>query len=99
MNAHKTSCNECGWQGEMKDLLTAPNPFEEDDIIHGCPKCHSIDCFTQLCDVDGCKDYASSGWPSKVGYRHPCHIHAVKLDAATASTLPPSKPLHAWGQR
>jgi hypothetical protein len=67
-------CTECGWIGS--ELLTAPNPFDPEDVICGCPECRSVDDFEPVCDEVGCDKDATSGWPSPTGYRWTCHNHS-----------------------
>jgi len=35
----KVYCDECGWVGDKDEILIIENPFDEDKIIIGCPKC------------------------------------------------------------
>lgn len=35
----KVICGECDWHGTRNDLLEAHNPFDDSDIIEGCPQC------------------------------------------------------------
>ena len=69
-------CNErrCGWRGT--EALTAPNPFDAEDTIAGCPKCKEINSLLVACDEPGCWNEASCGTPVANGYRHTCGKHA-----------------------
>jgi len=68
-------CSECYWTGPEGALLIGPNPFAPDESVVGCPDCKGIDTAEMMCDVDGCKNLTSCGWPSDAGYRHTCHEH------------------------
>ena len=72
----KFRCGECGAVHEQKELLTAPNPFDINDTISGCPSCRSACEFTQICDEPGCANGAGCGWPSDSGYRRTCFKHS-----------------------
>lgn len=71
----KIMCEECYWTGLRSDLLEAQDPFDAAAKCYGCPECRSINCFTPLCDEEGCKKEASCGWPSDDGYRQTCGKH------------------------
>lgn len=66
--AHKCKCDECNWFGKSDELLQAGNPFDFTEFIYGCPECKSIDCFTRVCEHEGCKSEASGGHPTVNGY-------------------------------
>lgn len=38
-------CAECGWTGAAEEVLSAPNPFEQQCTIYACPKCKEIETF------------------------------------------------------
>ncbi len=85
MRAHYWRCGDCYWTGVEKEMLRAPHPFDQTQQIDGCPECKAVDNFEMLCDVTGCKEIASCGWPSTAdGYRHTCHKH-------TQHGLPPAQ--------
>lgn len=72
----KIACEDCGWHGISAQTLSAPNPFEPEYLIYGCPECKSIETFYVACQHDGCWDKASSGTPLKDGsYVWACHRH------------------------
>lgn len=77
----RIECKQCGWSGKHEDLLIAANPFDAEDIVHGCPRCKQIEeGFDSLCDFAGCKDLAASGNPLKDGsYVWTCHKHYLQL--------------------
>ena len=74
----KVVCNKCYWQGQEEELLKAPNPFDKDEILLGCPICFGVDCFEYICDEKGCTLRRSCGTPSEEGYRHTCYKHKPK---------------------
>jgi len=68
-------CTECNWYGTIGEFLSAPNPFDENDSIIGCPNCKQVECIEAACDEPGCKKSASCGTPSGDGYRVTCGNH------------------------
>lgn len=71
---HRWEC-ECGWRGFISDMLKAPNPFDDTDMIHGCPSCKQIGEFTQMCDE--CWKPATCGTPTDGGYKRLCGDHYI----------------------
>jgi hypothetical protein len=72
----KVECDTCGWRGTDEDILTSHNPFEPDEEIDGCPKCHCIDTLLTVCDAPGCVNTLYKGWPYQDGYSTKCVLHA-----------------------
>ncbi len=69
-------CQECYHISTSDELLSAPNPFEPESEVTGCPRCKSIDSFADVCDEPGCDQWASCGWNSRHGvYRRTCGNH------------------------
>lgn len=75
-------CQSCDWIGDDAELLRAPNPFDPDSIICGCPKCKAVDDIINACDEPGCVRQASCGFPTQNGYRRTCGRHAYADPAA-----------------
>lgn len=75
MPSHKLLCTECDWRGLDEERLTAENPFDRPNIIHGCPKCKEVECFRFACDEPGCWRPIECGMPTANGYRNTCHEH------------------------
>lgn len=72
----KITCKECSCRMNHSELLTATNPFDPDQEIHGCPACKCVDCFSVACDEPGCWEAVSCGTPVLGGgYRHTCGRH------------------------
>jgi hypothetical protein len=72
----KLKCNGCGHNGVLTDLLSAPNPFDAEETISGCPVCMSINRFDTVCYAAGCWSIAGDGRPHPDGvYRWSCHRH------------------------
>jgi hypothetical protein len=70
-------CQECKAITLEPALLSAPNPFDPDDTIVGCPNCKSVAEFDELCDEPGCERPASCGFPTAAGgYRRTCYDHS-----------------------
>lgn len=77
----KYLCKECDHVSMREELLIAPNPFDTKDIILGCPICKSVDCFDQLCQIEGCPKIISGGHRSKkYGYLWTCYEHGRQID-------------------
>lgn len=64
----KWLCKTCGHI--MSEPLEAKNPFDLDDIIHGCPECKTVGDLFQACQYAGCENEASGGHPGVYGYRY-----------------------------
>lgn len=79
-------CNECAWSGPESEILRAPNPFQPEDSISGCPKCGCVGDFTNLCDEPGCTDEAGCGFPTESGYRRTCGKHWAASEAGQLPT-------------
>lgn len=69
-------CLSCSADIHEGRFLRAPNPFEPETELIGCPECKALDGFTIVCSEPGCKKEASCGWPSRQGYRHTCFDHS-----------------------
>ncbi len=74
----KIKCG-CGWKGIEKELLKAPNPYLEDEIIGFCPKCKDAFELLYVCDEPGCWEPRTCGTSTKNGYRHTCGKHKPSL--------------------
>jgi hypothetical protein len=68
-------CKECASIMAESMLLSAPNPFDSNDVLTGCPKCKSVDCFDPICDVEDCTKFAGCGTPTSEAYRWTCGEH------------------------
>lgn len=82
MNSEKLwMCRECDEITLQSNLLTAVNPFDNPmgkvSEIKGCPSCHAIDDFIEICDEPKCYLPASCGFPTKDGYRRTCLKHST----------------------
>lgn len=71
----KRGCNQCAWMGDNVEILTAPNPFDVEDTLQGCPECRSINDFQHLCDKEGCWQPVAAGGPTEEGYKWLCYKH------------------------
>ena len=47
-------CKSCWHISVTAQLLRGKNPFNEADIISGCPKCKGVEGFYEVCDEPGC---------------------------------------------
>ena len=68
----------CHWVG--KDYLTAPDPFNPDDVLTACPECREAEHLLDVCDVAGCTNQSGCGFPSPRGYRRTCGKHASEAN-------------------
>ncbi len=65
----------CGWHGNSDDTLRAPNPFDPEEVIWGCPKCKTVNEIYPACDEEGCWEPTTCGTPTEAGYRTTCGKH------------------------
>ncbi len=68
-------CTGCDHKIADFELLSAPNPFNPEDTICGCPKCLCVGDFPGACDEPGCNKESSCGTPTPNGYRRTCYPH------------------------
>ena len=68
-------CGACEVEIEDSQRLTAPNPFDGTDVLFGCPTCKSVDTWTRMCDVEGCRRIVSCGYPDGDRYWMVCLDH------------------------
>ena len=77
MTEKRWRCDGCRKVSSDSELLTAPNPFNPDDTLTGCPHCFACDQFDMLCSTPGCNLLATCGGPGADGaYRQTCGDHA-----------------------
>lgn len=50
----KAMCRDCSWKGMWLDILRAAHPWDEDDILVGCPECKGVNTVYEACGVDSC---------------------------------------------
>jgi hypothetical protein len=78
----KLVCEDCGWKGTDSQSLTAPNPFDKEDSVVGCPKCKAVNKLRTACDEPECWEEDTCGTPavygSSTGYRRTCGKHRPK---------------------
>jgi hypothetical protein len=80
----KFACDVCGWTGTSNDVLSAPNPFDPQGTIYGCPECKEVEQFKRVCDFADCWDSnIAGGKPTENGYMFLCseHYNAVPVGA------------------
>jgi len=70
-------CKSCREIFPGTEVLIAKHPFISSGSISGCPRCKAgFDSTAELiCDVPGCTEEASCGWPIPGSYRNTCHKH------------------------
>lgn len=70
-------CKECKNVAPDSQLLKAPNPFDADEVVFGCPVCKAVDRFEEMCDVVDCNQSASCGTPIEgtPSYVRTCYLH------------------------
>ena len=69
-------CLECRWIGSEIELVQAKDPWG--DSIYFCPKCHTPEHITDVCDEPGCNEQATCGFPTETVYRRTCGDHYRK---------------------
>jgi hypothetical protein len=74
----KVICEECDWHGLENEVLQAPNPFDPEDGVLGCPKCKSVNEIVYTCIADNCWKPVSCGTPTVGGYMNTCGKHAPR---------------------
>lgn len=87
LDADRWRCQACGHIMGRYEMLEAPNPFDHDYVIAGCPKCREVidNASERLCDVKGCKRTSSCGTPtSDGGYIRCCGTHFDQYGARTS---------------
>jgi hypothetical protein len=68
-------CEFCSWSGDKDEVLRAPSPFDEEELLLGCPYCKGCNTMRRACDVEGCPEVATCGGPTRYGYRMTCWKH------------------------
>jgi hypothetical protein len=64
----------------QEEALSAPNPFDAEQLLLGCPKCKCTDLLFVACDEPGCWKPVSIGKLTKNGYRRTCLEHWPKSE-------------------
>lgn len=72
---HKWLCEECGKIAMEDDVLKAPNPFDPQYELYGCPTCREVSTLVMACDEPGCRREVCCGIPTPNGYRQTCSEH------------------------
>ena len=74
---YKAVCIErhCNWTGRYLDVLQAPSPFDETDVLYACPACRTVDSVRVACDEPGCWRESTCGTNTENGYRRTCGEH------------------------
>lgn len=73
------ACTECDWRGPKDAILKAPNPFAQQEILWGCPNCHSVQDMREICMQEGCENEATCGTPTPDGYKRLCGEHYAAI--------------------
>lgn len=63
-------CSECAARVPHMEALQAPDPFDEGEILFGCPRCRSVNTLEVACIADGCHAPTAMGVPGRGGYRY-----------------------------
>jgi hypothetical protein len=86
----KFVCRECNSRLRASELLMAAHPFQQGEMVLGCPRCKDIGPFDPICDQAGCWNLTCAGTPSPAGYRLTCHQHVPRCEesAERQSALP-----------
>jgi len=73
-NENDLVCRECGWIGKYSEILKAPNPFEDGELM-ACPQCKHVEDLRILCEAADCNQEATCGTPTDDGYIRCCIRH------------------------
>jgi len=94
VHPNRWRCKECCWRGDGSALKYAPNPFDKDATICGCPSCLNVECVELVCDVKGCWEQVQCGFPEGKGYRQTCgkHMHNTSGQPRLAKTKNEDRP-------
>ena len=76
----------CAWGGTLEQALSAPDPFNEGDMMYACPKCRTTT-LVRACDIQDCNEIASCGTPVDDArrYVHVCGDHYREITTASKS--------------
>lgn len=78
----KFICGECRHRYTDDEMLCAPNPFDLEDRVYGCPNCRSVDQEILVCDEPKCwKPVCCGSKDAKGVYRNTCHEHTPIQEA------------------
>lgn len=84
----KARCRVCLWVGMWRDILRAPHPWDEDDILVGCPDCKAVNTVYEACGVDSCYDpFYVTHYPGGPGPKSGitlCERHQAEYEEAIA---------------
>lgn len=78
---HRWRCRTCEIIFAENDLLKAPNPFDTEEIINGCPRCKSVSKLDAICDEPDCEElneytcYTTNPSDEWSEYRNYCYEH------------------------
>jgi hypothetical protein len=84
----RLECTICGAHTTSTQLLRAPNPFDRQLEITGCPVCRNVENFERLCDEPGCRFKCTAGEPTGDetdewgGYKMSCSEHMYSKQKA-----------------
>ncbi len=74
---HRWKCDECEVIVADTELRVAPNPFNVEEEIIGCPRCAAVNSFVAACAIEDCKRPGTCGGPNSEGvYLRTCYEHA-----------------------
>lgn len=80
----KRFCQNCDWHGLVSEVLRAPNPFDIEETMPGCPKCKTPNRIAMACEHDGCWEGITCGTPLEDGrYALTCGKHAPWMKEKT----------------
>lgn len=72
---NKFLCQSCDAPLREDEVLHAPNPFDPDWKIQGCPKCLEVNSLVVACEADSCFQEVTCGFPTPTGYMRTCGKH------------------------
>ena len=69
-------CVECNEIIQDADVLHAPNPFNAEERLVGCPQCKAAESLLRACDRPGCTEGFTCAWADGDEYRVTCYQHS-----------------------
>lgn len=70
---NRWKCKECDWIGY--DYLIAPNPFDSEYNVTGCPNCKEVNSLVGACHDVNCNREGTCGNNTPDGYVWSCYDH------------------------
>ena len=76
MSKYICETRRCGWRGQEGQILKGPNPFDAEETVYGCPDCKCVGTLIGACEIEGCWQESTCGFPTPEGYLRTCGKHS-----------------------